>query len=151
MTNSLVVYFSKFGNTKTIAETIAESLEPAGTSCIQNAEELTGADLRSLDLVLMGTPTHNMNLPKVVKPIFDELPKGCLKGVHVAAFDTSYKMPSWLSRFTAAKPLNRKLRKLGGKRIVQPETFFVMEREGPLYGGEIERAKGWAHLILERC
>jgi len=150
MTNSLVVFFSKFGNTKIVAETIAETLEPAGSICILNAEEIRGTDLNGYDLVLMGTPTHKMNLPTVVKPIFDELQKGCLKGIPVAAFDTSYKMSPWLSRFTAAKKLNRKLRKLSGKGIVPPETFFVMEREGPLYEGEIERAKGWANLILEK-
>ena len=59
-------------------------------------------------------------------------------------------MSSWLSRFTAAKPLNRKLRKLGGIGVVTPETFYEMEREGPLYEGEIERARDWAQLILER-
>jgi hypothetical protein len=40
------------------------------------------------------------------------------------------------------------LRKLGGKRIVPLETFHVMEREGPLYEGEIERAAEWAKSII---
>jgi flavodoxin len=151
MTKSMVVYFSKFGNTKIVAETIAEALEPAGSTCMLNAEELSGVDFKEYDLILMGTPTHKMNLPKAIKPIFNGLRKGCLKGVPVAAYDTSYKMSPWLSRFTAAKKLNRKLRKLGGKGIIPPESFFVMEREGPLYEGEIEKAESWAHLILERC
>ena len=55
-----------------------------------------------------------------------------------------------LARFTAARRLAHKLRKLGGKRVVRPETFHVVEREGPLYDGEIERAGAWAASILER-
>lgn len=68
----------------------------------------------------------------------------------MAAFDTSYKMSAILARFTAARKLNRKLRRLGGKRIIPPETFHVRGREGPLYEGEIEWAKHWAGSILER-
>jgi len=55
---------------------------------------------------------------------------------------------TFLARFTAAKKLTQKLRKLGGKRIVPPETFHVVEREGPLYDGEIERAKEWAASLV---
>jgi len=78
MMNSLVVYFSKFGNTKIVAETITETLNSVGLVSILSATELAGTDLKEYDLVLMGTPTHNMNLPKVVKPVFDMLPKRCL-------------------------------------------------------------------------
>lgn len=143
--NALVVYFSKFGNTQKVAETIAQVLEGRAIPIDQlTAEALTGADL-----VVMGTPTHRMNLPEDVRPAFERLPKRVLKDKPVAAFDTSYKMKAWLQAFTAAKKLNQKLRKLGGKRLLPPETFLVMERQGPLYDGEIERAKAWAKTILE--
>jgi hypothetical protein len=91
-----------------------------------------------------------MNLPKAVHPVFERLPRRILPGTPVAAFDTSYKMSAILARFTAAKRLAKKLRKLGGKCIIPPETFYVMEREGPLYEGEIERAQDWAVSILKR-
>jgi hypothetical protein len=58
--------------------------------------------------------------------------------------------PEWLARFTAPPKLARKLHKLGGKRLAPPETFFVKDRQGPLYEGEIERAQGWAHLLRKR-
>jgi flavodoxin len=106
--------------------------------------------LENVDLVVMGSPTHRMNLPEAVRPIFESLPKRILRGVPVAAFDTSYKMSSILARFTAAKKLAQKLRKLGGKRVVPPETFYVEGREGPLYEGEIERARDWVRAILDR-
>jgi flavodoxin len=148
--NTLIVYFSKFGHTRMVAESIAEEVESVGSVRLLSSDQLTASDLKDVDLVVMGSPTHRMNLPESVRPIFESLPKRILRGKSVAAFDTSYKMSPMLARFTAAKKLAQKLRKLGGKRIVEPETFHVMEREGPLYDGEIERANAWAKTILER-
>ena len=148
--NALVVYFSKFGNTQMLAEAIAEKLAGNGGVRTISSDELTANDLKDADLIVMGSPTHNMNLPKSVKPVFERLPRRVLPGTPVAAFDTSYKMSWWLNQFTASKRLAKKLRKLGGKLAVPPEIFHVMEREGPLYEGEIERAQTWAASILER-
>jgi hypothetical protein len=91
-----------------------------------------------------------MNLPQAVRPVFESLPRRVLRGTPVAAFDTSYKMSRWLAPFTAAHKLAPRLRKLGGKRVVPPETFHVVGRDGPLYEGEIERARTWAASILQR-
>lgn len=148
--NTLVVYFSKFGNTQKLAEAIAERLTSNGNVSTICSDDLTVNDMKDFDLVVMGSPTHNMNLPKAVQPVFEKLPKRILLDTPVAAFDTSYKMSTILARFTAAKRLAKKLRKLGGKCIIPPETFYVKEREGPLYEGEIERAQDWAGSILER-
>lgn len=147
--NALVIYHSEFGNTHKVAEAIVEVFKGAGVARTLSAEHLTAADLQGADLVVMGTPTHKMNLPQAVRPVFETLPRRILRGVPTAAFDTSYKMSAILARFTAAKRLDRELRKLGGKRLVRPETFFVHDsHEGPLYDGELERARRWAESIL---
>ena len=148
--NSLVVYFSKFGNTQKIAEAIAETLGSAGPVRVISTDQLSVSDLEGVDMVVMGSPTHRMNLPEAVRAAFETLPRRILRGTPVAAFDTSYKMSRWLAPFTAARKLAHRLRRLGGKRVVPPETFYVVEREGPLYEGEIERARTWAALILKR-
>ncbi|UCD41649.1 MAG: flavodoxin family protein [Chloroflexota bacterium] len=146
--NALVVYFSKFGNTQKLAEVIAEGLTGIGDVRTVSSDELTVKDMKDADLLVMGSPTHNMNLPKSVKPVFENLPKRILGGTPVAAFDTSYKMSWLLNQFTASKRLVKKLRKLGGRPILPPEIFHVKEREGPLYEGELERAQAWAGSIL---
>jgi flavodoxin len=147
--NALVVYHSQFGNTQQIAEAVAEVFQGAGTARTLSADQLTAAELQDVDLVVMGTPTHKMNVPQAVRPVFEKLPRRILRGMPIAAFDTSYKMAAVLARFTAARRLDRTLRKLGGKRLVPPETFHVHDHhEGPLYDGEIERAKRWARSIL---
>ena len=149
--NALVIYHSQFGNTEQVAEAIAGVFQGVGAARTMRASQVAEADLQGVDLVVMGTPTHKMNLPEAVRPIFEDLPKRSLRGVPIAAFDTSYKMSAFLARFTAAKKVDRKLRKLGGKRLLPPETFHVEDNhEGPLYDGEIERAKAWAESILAR-
>jgi flavodoxin len=148
---ALVIYHSEFGNTRQVAEATAEVLSEVGSVRTVSAEQLTTADLQGVDLVVMGTPTHKMNLPEAVRPVFDQLPRRSLRGVPVAAFDTSYEMSAILARFTASKRIDRNLRKLGGKRLVPPETFHVHHHhEGPLFDGEIERAKTWAAIILDK-
>jgi flavodoxin len=148
--NTLIVFFSQFGNTKKVAEAIAETLESEGSVCVIPVDQLTASDLSEADLVMMGSPTHRMNLPEAVRPVFATLPRRILRGTPVVAFDTSYKMSGWLAHLTAARKLDRKLRKLGGKRVVSPETFHVIERVGPLYDGEIERAKAWAAMLMRK-
>jgi flavodoxin len=146
---ALVVYHSKYGNTRQVAQAIAGVFQRAGAARTLSAEHLTPAAVEAVDLVVMGTPTHKMNLPEAVRPVFERLPRRSLRGVAIAAFDTSYEMSAFLARFTAAKRVDRKLRKLGGRRLVPPETFLVEHNhEGPLLNGEIERAQGWAELIL---
>jgi len=133
-----------------VAEAIGEVLQSECEVQVISSNELTANHFDNIDLVIMGSPTHKMNLPEAVRPVLDNLPKKILKGKQVAAFDTSYKMSKWLDYFTAGKKLSRKLHKLGGKRIVPPEIFHVMERKGPLYEGELKRAKNWAKLTLDR-
>jgi hypothetical protein len=61
-------------------------------------------------------------------------------------------------RMTAAHRLLAKLRKLGGKKVIRPETYLVTRGEAPESGerqdalreGELERARAWAASILAR-
>lgn len=148
--NALVVYFSKFGNTRDVAEQIGRRLGQAGDVRVMSADQLTPGDLAGVDLMVMGCPTYKMRLPEALEPILESLPRKALHGAPVAAFDTSYRMSAFLSMFTASKRLAGWLRKLGGRPIVPPETFHVMARQGPLYEGEIAHADAWAGQILER-
>lgn len=146
--NTLIVYYSKFGNTHRIAETIAASMASNGKVQTIDFDRFPLNDLENLDLLVMGCPTHKMNLPKAVNTILENVPENALSNIPVVAFDTSYKMSWLLNQFTASKRLAKKLRKLGGKLIVPPEIFLVSGREGPLFEGELERAHDWATSFL---
>jgi flavodoxin len=153
---SRVVYYSRFGNTKEIAEAIAGVLAGAGEARATSIDELTPDNLADADTVIVGSPTHYQNLPKAVRASLAELPKRALRGKRVAAFDTSVEAWGPLMSMTAAHRLLPKLRKLGGRRLVRPATFLVTrgtdpesgERQDALREGEIERARAWAESIL---
>jgi len=55
-----------------------------------------------------------------------------------------------LNLFTAGKRLASKMRKLGGKNLLPPEIFLVTGREGPLFEGELNRARDWANRINQQ-
>jgi flavodoxin len=145
--NTLIVYDSTFGNTRQIAAAIAEVMGQKGSARLIKADQLNSVELEGLDLMVMGCPTHRHGVPKAVRPVLDEIPRGALRNVATAAFDTRYRMPRWKSGSAAGK-VARKLRKAGGRQVVPPESFFVVAREGPLDEGEVERAKEWADSIL---
>ena len=151
---AIIVYFSKFGNTRKVAETIAEGMRQAGDARVVNIDQLAASDLEGADLVVVGSPTHAFTVPQAVRSALDALPQGTLAGKSVAAFDTTVKL--WPLKFMRASPkLLRRLRQLGGRPVTQPQTFFVKtssaQRPGEvdlLLEGEMERAREWAHGLL---
>jgi flavodoxin len=155
--NTTVVYFTRFGNTKMVAETIAEALASTGEARAVSIDELAATDLEAADLIVFGSPTHYQNLPQAVRTALDTLPRRALRSKQVAAFDTSVQTWGPLMWMTAAHRLLPRLRKLAGKPIARPETFLVVRGEAPESGerrdklveGELERARAWAESIFK--
>jgi len=154
--NALIVYFSKFGNTRRIAEAVAEVLKQAGDARIVSIDQLAASDFEPADLVVMGCPTHAFNVPAEVHAILGALPPGVLAGKPVAAFDTTVR--AWpLRRLRASPKLLDQLTRLGGRPATPPQTFFVWARNPQKTGeinllreGELERARQWADEILRQ-
>lgn len=154
---SLVVYYSLYGNTCRLAEAIAARLAAAGPARAVGLDGLTPEELVGIDLLVIGSPTHVQNVPRVVRTKLADLPAQALVGKSVAAFDTSIKMWGPLMSLTAAHGLSRRLRHLGGKRVVRPRTFLVksteIQKEGEidlLCDGQFDQAREWAAEILSR-
>lgn len=154
---TLIVYFSKLGNTQKVAEVIADTLMQAGDARAISVDELTASSLEEVDLLVVGSPTHSWTLPRAVREVLKKISYGGLGGKSVTAFDTSIQMWGPVKLFAASHRLWVMLRILGGKPLVPPETFLVeksarstMTKRVNLRNGEIERAKAWADLMLRR-
>ncbi len=153
---TLIVYFSKFGNTKRIAEAVADVMRQAGEARVVSIDRLVASDFEGADIVVVGSPTHGFNVPPAVRSILDAQPAGILAGKSVAAFDTTIK--PWPLRLMRASPkLLRQLQKLGGNPIAGPRTFFVKTSKTQQSGevdllleGEIEQARQWSGEILAK-
>jgi flavodoxin I len=145
---ALIVYDSVYGNTEKIARAIAEAITPSCEVKVLQAGEANPSELESIDLLIVGSPTHGGRPTPAVQEFLNKVPK-LSQGINVAAFDT--RIPTKLVRVFgyAAGRIARNLKKKGGNLIASPEGFFVTGGQGPLKEGELERAAGWAKGILE--
>ena len=157
-----VICESWFGNTRRLAEEIARGLEEIGEVDLLTVDDQVPA-LEGMDLLVVGAPTHVHGLSHAstrrnavqriggrIKPgrgargWLGKLPPPA--GERVAVFDTRIEKPTFLVG-SAAQSIARRLERRGYDLIVPPESFFVLDVEGPLKDGEIERARAWAESL----
>ena len=164
----IVVYESMYGNTKAIAEAIAEGMREFGEVRLGTVDEISPDEAPDADLIVAGGPTHAHGMARsdahdaVAKmparhkygPVLpgaeslrnwiDHLPDSQQRG---AAFDTRFDKPQWLTGSAAMKIARRLGRK--GYSIMGAESFFVAHMDGPLVDGERERAVEWGRTLVQ--
>lgn len=142
---SIVIYGSRSGNTRRIAEVIASVLQSRGAVDLLTAEEAPAAFPADTDLIVVGGPTEAHGITPPVASFFERLAPRSLKDISAAAFDTRLHLPRLLTG-SAGSGIAQRLRSLGAKVIV-PEESFMVSREPVLETGELERAEGWARFL----
>jgi flavodoxin I len=145
---ALIVYDSVYGNTENIARAIAEAITPPDEVTVLRAGEANPSDLASIDVFIVGSPTHGGRPTPAVQEFLNRVTEPLLEGIDVAAFDTRAT-----SKFTrifgyAAGRIAGNLKRKGGVLNASPEGFFVTGTKGPLKEGELERAAAWVKGIL---
>ncbi len=92
MANGLVIYYSRSGNTKQMAKTIAEAMNEANlpTKC-KSVTDTTLDDLQAADAIVVGSPTYYGRMAAPIAQFFDEsvTRHGKLDGKVGAAFSSS--------------------------------------------------------------
>jgi len=92
MAKGLVVYFSKSGNTKKMAEIIAKSMNDSGlaTEC-KSVEKTVVADLLAADAIVIGSPTYYGQMAAPIMQLFTDCVSkhGKLSGKVGGAFASS--------------------------------------------------------------
>lgn len=166
---ALVVYESVYGNTRQIAEAIAEGLGGACVSAVQTAQ----APGPELELIVVGGPTHMHGMSSArsrrmaveasredgeehhveavaagepgLRTWIRDLPDP--GGVKAATFDTRVDKSAWVTGAASrgiAKRLGRR-----GYEVVGSESFVVEDNEGPLGAGELARARAWGARLAD--
>jgi flavodoxin len=142
---ALVVYDSAHGNTRSVAEEIAASLDGLEARSVPVGDFKPGA-LAAGDLLVVGSPINGWRpTPKITALLSALGDDGSLQGVKAAAFDTRVRM---LIHGDAAKKIAHALKAGGADIIAEPMPFYVKGSDGPLRDGEIEKAGGWAQTLL---
>jgi flavodoxin I len=141
---ALIVYDSQQGNTEKVAQAIADGI--AGEVKVCRVGEAAPDDFKSLDLLVIGSPTHGGRPTPAIQSLVKDLP-GPVSTVRVAAFDT--RMPAgWVKIFGfAADRIAKALKGKGWTLSTRPEGFYVGKSEGPLKDGELERAAAWGKAL----
>lgn len=149
----LVVYDSWFGNTEEMAQVLGKEL---GAEVKAVGEVRTG-DLDGVELLVVGSPVHGGRASEKILGWLKQLTVEDLKGKRVAVFDTRFeenkqnialKMLMKTIGYAAPK-MAKELVVKGGTLVGEPEGFVVTGKEGPLKGGELKRAQGWACGLIE--
>jgi len=154
---ALVLYDSFFGNTETIAQTIAAALGSSADVAVVKVGDASLEQLKGLDVLFVGSPTRGFQPSEAMVPFLKSLPPGSLAGVKAGIFDTRIALedmkPAAL-RFAAKiggyadKKIAALLKSSGAEVILPTGGFLVAKSEGPLKDGEVERAEAWAKQII---
>jgi hypothetical protein len=163
---TLIVYESMYGNTRAIAEHIAEGMALAVARVVP-VHEATVAMVHEADLLVVGAPTHGHSMPRpsTRKGAVDQAggedglslePHATDDGVRellssldpapgrlAAAFDTRVDIPPLLSG-RASKSIAHQLRRHRFDLLAEPESFLV-DKHTRLLDGELDRARLWGH------
>jgi flavodoxin len=137
---SLVFYATRSGNTRQVANAMADALRPGGPVDVLSVEVGCGAITDDVDLILVGGPTEGHGMTPQVKAFLDDMPT--LAGRNAAAFDTRLNWPRWASG-SAAAGIRARLEEAGARRPV-PSASFIVSMTPEIEPGELQRAAAWA-------
>ncbi|MHC4557083.1 MAG: flavodoxin family protein [Planctomycetota bacterium] len=92
MAKAIVIYYSRSGNTKKMAEIIAKSMNEANlpTEC-KSVGEVNAENLLNYDAIVVGSPTYYGHMAGPIKQLFDDIVSfhGKLDGKVGAAFTSA--------------------------------------------------------------
>ena len=152
MAERLVLYDSYFGNTAEVAKVVGEAIG----AVVKKVDNIQPEDFEGLRIFFIGSPTRAFRPTQKVQFLL-QMQKGKLTGVKGSVFDTRIpveKTNSSLLRFLirifgyAAAKMAKAYKKTNATLALEPAGFNVLESEGPLAEGELERAAKWAEAIL---
>jgi hypothetical protein len=163
MMRALVVYESMFGNTRVIAEAVADGLSRRMRVDAVEVGAAPAAIGDDVALLVAGGPTHafGMSRPGTRQDAAKQTTHGLVSAGNglrewlaalpdgsrrmAAAFDTRIARPRLPG--SAANAAERRLRRLGFRVAAPAKSFYVAGTQGPLIDGEQGRARDWgAHL-----
>jgi NAD(P)H dehydrogenase (quinone) len=92
MAKAIVIYYSRSGNTKEMADTIANAIKEAELQVdCKSVNDVKPEDLLNYDAIVVGSPTYYGHMAGPIKQLFDDIVSfhGKLDGKVGAAFSSS--------------------------------------------------------------
>jgi len=92
MSKAIVVYYSKSGNTKKMAELVSDGIKKEGLEVtLKDVKDVKADELLKYDCIVMGSPTYYGSMAAEIKKLLDDSVEfhGKLEGKIGAAFSSS--------------------------------------------------------------
>ncbi len=143
----IVVYDSKYGNTKLVAETIAAGMRQVEgmETVVSGVKEVDLNRIPDYDVILVGSPNHIGGPTRGIKKFIDKLGKLPLEGKMFAVFDT------YLGKDfeKVVKKMERRIsEKVPGLKPVTPGLSIRVEgMKGPISEGELPKCREFGKKI----
>lgn len=142
-----IIYCTHKGNTRKVAEAIADALRDRGSVDVVAVEMAATTIAPDVDLLFVGGPTEGHGMTPEIRSFLDRIDAESLRGRAVAAFDTRLDWPRLLSG-SAADGIARELTAKGA-RVIQAHGSFIVSMDPALEPGELDRAREWAIAVAD--
>jgi flavodoxin len=146
---ALVVYDSLHGNTRTVAEKIAEGIAASGKikTELGSVDTVDSAKIRKCDILVIGTPNHYSKPSEKAKGFIEKLRGNDLESKKVAAFDTCLRK----QQGRAFGRIEKHIREIApGVQLVSPGiSILVGGVKGPILEGELPKCEEFGKRIAK--
>ena len=147
----LVVYDTRYGNTKLVAETIVEGIKEIvrAEAVLKVIQQVESAELLDYDLILIGSPNHYGVPTKEIKEFILGLEETGLEGKRGAVFDT-YLGAGFFEK--AVRWAEKRIReKAPGLELITPGLSIRVEKfKGPIAEGELPKCREFGRKIADQ-
>jgi menaquinone-dependent protoporphyrinogen IX oxidase len=152
----IVVFDTSYGNTKKIAETIAETLKESGIEVdLFSLKEVKKLNAKDYDFLVLGSPTKFGTMSFAMKGFLGKVKSEEWMNKPFAAFDTENpenieKALAEKKEWSAAEKIAEKLIEKKMNQLLPVLKATVLGQKGPLQEGEIERTKDYAKELTAK-
>ncbi|HVP41260.1 MAG TPA: flavodoxin domain-containing protein [Candidatus Krumholzibacteriaceae bacterium] len=144
----IVVYDTSYGNTKTIAETIAETLKESGMEVdVFYVKDVKKLNAKDYDFLVLGSPTKFGTMSFAIRGFLGKVKGEEWMNKSFAAFDTENPENIEKKQGSAAEKIAEKLRDKKMNQLLPVLKALVLGQKGPLVEGEIGRTKEYANRL----
>jgi len=152
----IVVYDTSYGNTKKIAETIAEALKESGIEVdLFHVKDVKKLSAKDYNFLVLGSPTKFGTMSLAIRFFLGKVKSEEWMNKPFAAFDT--ENPENIERaqaenkeWSAAEKISEKLRDKKMNQLLPVLKAVVFGQKGPLKEGEIDRTKDYAKELATK-
>jgi len=149
----IIVYDTSYGNTKKIAETIAETLKESGIEVdLFDVKDVKKLSAKDYNFLVLGSPTKFGTMSLAIRFFLGKVKSEEWMNKPFAAFDT--ENPENIERahienkeWSAAEKIAERLRDKKMNQLLPVLKVLVLGQKGPLKEGEIERTKDYAREL----